>query len=182
MSNHFKCNGLRTKPLQISTFLFELTKSHFACQRTFIPIVDLALFFDWVLLLLLFLKQKIKMNQLSVYDLSVETSQTPSKFVSPGPHCSEKRFEKWTFKTQNILLVLYTVRQWVIKRTLPKLTVTNIFHLFVVFILLIWFLYNSLYVIKQYLRFETVVYIEYKDPEWTNIPSITLCTHCIYCR
>lgn len=46
----------------------------------------------------------------------------------------------------------------------------------------IWFAFNFITILINYLNFDTNVYVEYENPWQTRPPGITLCTHCIYCN
>lgn len=57
---------------------------------------------------------------------------------------------------------------------------SNLIRILFILFCLGWFVYNATVVLKQFLVFDTIVYMEYLSPNSTNPPAITICIDAPY--
>ena len=67
-------------------------------------------------------------------------------------------------------------------RWLHKTKWSNAIRCGIVIFCLLWFAINGCTILKDYLRRESLVFLEYNRPENTRPPGITICTHCVLCK
>lgn len=62
------------------------------------------------------------------------------------------------------------------------LNISNGIRLALLLFCLGYFLYNAFTIYKEYSNFDTIIYLEYRQPNNTYPPAITVCTHCLLCN
>ena len=62
------------------------------------------------------------------------------------------------------------------------LNISNGIRLALLLFCLGYFLYNAFTIYKEYSNFDTIIYLEYRQPNNTYPPAITVCTHCLLCK
>lgn len=45
-----------------------------------------------------------------------------------------------------------------------------------------WFVFNSVTILLDYWRHDSMIFLQYKRPDKTVPPGITICTHCVLCK
>lgn len=60
---------------------------------------------------------------------------------------------------------------------LHYVTVTNIFRLICVSFCTFWFVFVATLTVKDFLNHDTIVYLNYKTPNTSKPPGVTICTH-----
>src|SRR6218665_1782775 len=95
--------------------------------------------------------------------------QEKGRYLKNGPEHHDSLSTLWNFKAnyQEFKCRILTIR--------------NAFRL-VAYILCLFYCFRYAYsILSQYAHFETIVTLEYRSPQKTLVPAISICSHCILC-